>query len=625
MTLTRPRHVLGILLLGAPALTFAAQQLPGSPPPAVDRPAVVVGRVFQSSGGPVAGAIVTLQGASSPLAERVMTDAQGRFVFGELPAGRYTLRATKAGWVEGAYGRVRPEGPLQELALAEGARALDVAIAMWRTGTISGTVMDEAGEPLVLTPVRALVRSRGWREPRWTTVSTVLTDDRGRFVVTGLIPADYVVAVPSTVVSTPAGAPMRGTFDPANVTVFNTPLMFMYDPVRILEFGALGPNDRSFVVGDQFLTTMTPAAPGVGNDGPRIYATTFYPESPTAAGSAPIALKAGEERTGVDLQLRPARTTRISGRVVTGSRENLDRVILVLNEMLGDADLAPATDIPVAVTISDDVGQFSFPVTVEGRYVITAQRTSRPRSGETPKWGFLAIDAGASRSDIVVSVREGLSVAGQLEFPTGERPSADDLRSVRVRLEPVVASRASTSDSTYPSPLSAFVAPDRSFLLSGVRPFDYYIRVDTLDANRWNVRTVRLADRDVTDAVVHVTDDVDNVLVTFGGRSSRLSGRVNGEPGVAVAVIVFPADGPPVPELAGNSRRLRFARVDDAGAFDVSDLPGGEYFVTAVPDEQAGAWDTEGFLRSLVFTATRVQLREGDDKIITLTTTRISR
>ena len=30
---------------------------------------------------------------------------------------------------------------------------------MWDTGTISGTVLDEAGDPLVLTPVRALVRS----------------------------------------------------------------------------------------------------------------------------------------------------------------------------------------------------------------------------------------------------------------------------------------------------------------------------------------------------------------------------------------------------------------------------------------------------------------------------------
>jgi hypothetical protein len=553
-----------------------------------------------------------------------MTDAQGRFVFNDLPAGRFTLRATKAGWVEGAYGRVRPEGPLQELVLAEGARALDVSIAMWRTSTISGTVLDETGEPLVLTPVRALVRTRVSREPRWTTASTVLTDDKGRFVLAGLIPTDYVVAVPSTVVSTPAGWPMRGSFDPSNATIVNVAFVSMSDPGMMLDFAAFGPNDRSFVVGERFVTTMTPAAPG-GGDGPRIYTTTFYPDSPTVTGSAVIALKAGEERPGVDLQLRPARTTRISGRVLTASQEPLDRVVLVLNEMPGDADLSPSTDIPVAVTIGDDAGQFSFPVIPEGRYMMAAQRTNPPRSTETSKWGFLAVAADASRSDVVVSVREGLSLSGRVEFAPGERPSADDLRNIRVRLEPVVTPRTPTGDSAYPAPIRAFVAPDGSFVLPGVRPFDYYIRVDTPDANRWSLRTVTVADRDVTDAIVHVTDNVEALVVALTDRLPRLSGRVNTDNGMAAAVIVFPADGPPVPELGGNSRRLRFARADASGAFDLSGLPVGDYFVAAVPDEGAGNWDTEQFLRPLISAATRVQLREGEHKVITLTPTEVSR
>ncbi len=625
MTLKGHRYVLGILLLSAPAMTLAARQLPNVSSAPVERTAVILGRVVQSGGGPVAGAVVTLQGSSSQQPERVMTDAQGRFVFNDLPAGRFTLRATKAGWVEGAYGRVRPEGPLQELALADGARALDVSIAMWRTSTISGTVLDEAGEPLVLTPVRALVRSRLSREPRWTTVSTVLTDDRGRYVLAGLVPTDYVVAVPSTVVSTPAGWPMWGNFDPSNATVSNAGFVSMSDPGMMLDFAAIGPNDRSFVVGDRFVTTMTPAAPSDGSDGPRIYATTFYPDSPTAAGSAPIALKAGEERTGVDLQLRPSRTMRISGRVVTASQEPLDRVVIVLNDMPGDAALAPTTDIPVAVTIGDDAGQFSFPVIAEGRHVMTAQRPSLPRSGEMPKWGFVAVDAAASRSDVVVSLREGLSLSGRLEFPAGERPSADDLRNVRVGLEPVMASRGSTSDSLYSSPVRAFLAPDGSFLLRGVRPFDYYIRVETPDANRWSVRTVTLADRDVTDAIVHVTGNVENLVVTLTEGLPRLSGRVNTDGGIAPAVILFPADGSPVPELGRNSRRLRLVRADASGAFDLSNLPDGDYFVAAVPDEEAGNWDIEVFLRSLIPAATRVQLREGDSKVITLTATRVSR
>ena len=155
-------------------------------------------------------------------------------------------------------------------------------------------------------------------------MSTVLTDDNGRFVLARLTPGDYVVAVPSTVVSTPSGASMRGSFDPSNVTVVNTPFLFVHDPSMMIDFAALGPNDRSFVAGDQFVATMTPAAPGDENGRPRIYATTFYPASATAAGATPIAVRSGEERTAVDLHLRPAQTTRISGRVVVSSSEPLD-------------------------------------------------------------------------------------------------------------------------------------------------------------------------------------------------------------------------------------------------------------------------------------------------------------
>ena len=184
-----------------------------------------------------------------------------------------------------------------------------------------------------------------------------------------------------------------------------------------------------------------------------------------------------------------------------------------------------------------------------------------------------------------------------------------------------------TGESVDPVSLRAIVDPDGSFVPPGVRPFDYYVRVNTPDANRWSLRTVTHANRDVTDSIVHVADNIENLVITLTGRPTRLSGRVTSDTGTAAspAVIVFPADAAPVPELAENSRRLRFARVDAAGAFSVSDLLGGDYFVAAVPDEVTGAWATETFLRSLVSTATRIQLRDGDDRIVALTTTRVPR
>src|SRR5215470_710802 len=62
-----------------------------------------------ASGRPLEGAIVMLvRRGSGPLApsQRMVTDAQGRFVFKDLPAaGGYALSATRFGYLSGDYGR----------------------------------------------------------------------------------------------------------------------------------------------------------------------------------------------------------------------------------------------------------------------------------------------------------------------------------------------------------------------------------------------------------------------------------------------------------------------------------------------------------------------------------------
>ena len=82
-----------------------------------------------------------------------ITNGSGRFVFRRLPKGSFGLTAIKPGYVEGAYGRSRPGGSSAMVELADGQRS-DVVIPMWRFAALSGTVIDEAGEPLVGVDVR---------------------------------------------------------------------------------------------------------------------------------------------------------------------------------------------------------------------------------------------------------------------------------------------------------------------------------------------------------------------------------------------------------------------------------------------------------------------------------------
>jgi hypothetical protein len=156
---------------------------------------------------PVAGAEVTLGGASAAVANtRQLTDAEGQFVFLELPRGTYAITATKPGYADGAYGRRRPAGLTQSLPLADGERLGDLRIPIWKYGAITGTIRDEAGDPMVEAPVRVLTRSVVAGTRKLTPGLTTRTDDRGVYRLGSLTPGEYVVAVPSTVAA-PQGRP----------------------------------------------------------------------------------------------------------------------------------------------------------------------------------------------------------------------------------------------------------------------------------------------------------------------------------------------------------------------------------------------------------------------------------
>src|SRR5579859_3611457 len=98
-------------------LFIAAAQAPHSPAPPTG---LILGRVVDAaSGRPIPGAIVTLGGlapvaAAAPAVAvtspqpRAMTNAGGQFVFRNLPKGSFSLAVTRAGFLDGAYGRQRP-------------------------------------------------------------------------------------------------------------------------------------------------------------------------------------------------------------------------------------------------------------------------------------------------------------------------------------------------------------------------------------------------------------------------------------------------------------------------------------------------------------------------------------
>ena len=158
----------------------------------------IAGRITENSTGrPINRALVTLQQPEAGVPHQVLTNADGYFVFRNLPAGRYSrLSATKPAYVTTYYGEKRP-GAYQQgvtIPLGEGQHVTGIDLKMLRGGVITGTIVDHEGRPvrdarLILTQIAT---SGGRRMPMNT--ATAMSDDRGMYRAYGLAPGDWIVS-----------------------------------------------------------------------------------------------------------------------------------------------------------------------------------------------------------------------------------------------------------------------------------------------------------------------------------------------------------------------------------------------------------------------------------------------
>ena len=183
------------------AMAFSAGRWPAAQSPAPATTAAISGSVVDgATGRPIENAIVTLtRRTGGPLSfpTRLLTDAQGRFVFKDVPPGEgYSIGATRHGYLPADYGRSELGGAPQRISLRERQWISDARITMWRPGAISGTVLDEHGEPIVGIYVRALASVIVAGAPHYAAASPTTTDDRGMYRISGLREGRYLVSVP---------------------------------------------------------------------------------------------------------------------------------------------------------------------------------------------------------------------------------------------------------------------------------------------------------------------------------------------------------------------------------------------------------------------------------------------
>src|SRR5262249_50846428 len=143
---------------------------------------------------------VRLMVSGAPLQSRVAhADGSGRYEFADLPAGSFTLMASKAGYAPALptpFAASSPRSVARTVELAEGATRDDVDITLARWGSVAGRVLDENGDPLQGAAAQLLQVKYEAGRRRLIPAGTAprFTDDLGRFRIYAVAPGRYIVS-----------------------------------------------------------------------------------------------------------------------------------------------------------------------------------------------------------------------------------------------------------------------------------------------------------------------------------------------------------------------------------------------------------------------------------------------
>jgi protocatechuate 3,4-dioxygenase beta subunit len=211
----------------------------------------VAGRVVSPVGRPVSFATVTM--TTQARSARVIADADGRFVFRDVPPGPIAIDADKVGWLRGTA----------KLQVERAISAPAITVVMRAFGSISGIVQDEFGDPVPSALVTAWERATVAGRSVLQAAGTSTTDDRGAFTLS-VIPGEFLVSVSSDYSilrrTSPAEAPVRLRYARSFAPAASTPADAVWLKVEASEALEDVSLRMSLVAGEEVSGIVTSAA-----------------------------------------------------------------------------------------------------------------------------------------------------------------------------------------------------------------------------------------------------------------------------------------------------------------------------------------------------------------------------
>ena len=587
------RHLpLAALVVLAVVPAAAGQQVIQIGPGAEIPPGMPGGRPFKTGTGRIAGRVLAAE-TGTPIRraqvrinspdigmKTALTDAQGRYDFRDLPAGRFNLHASKSGYVNVQYGQTRPFESGRPIELADRQAMEKADFSMPRGSVIAGRIVDEFGEPVADAMVSAMRQT--WTGGRRRLVPggrVSSTNDLGQFRIYGLPPGDYYVS-----------ASLRN--------------------METMMFDVMGPGGP------------TGSSPSSG------YAPTYFPGTPSPADAQKISVGLGQEAQQTDFALVPTKLSRITGVAMGSDGKPLDGAMVNALPHNRGGDFGAMMMSSSARTTKE--GHFTLNGLAPGDYMLNV-RTMRISSGDGPAGGVMVTAAmnedaefgmlpltvaGEDLSNVIVIASKGATASGRISFEGGAKP--DNITSTRVS-----AQAADPMDGPMmmgPMPMGGGqVKADGTFELrnlSGVRLF----RAFNLPSG-WMLKSVRIGGDEVTDTGVELKpgQHLANVEIVVTSRVTEVTGAVAAADGAALkdyTVVIFSDD--PQHWALPMSRWVTGARPDQDGRFQVRNLPPGSYYAAAVDYVEMGAWSDPELLERLKTSASRFTLADGESETLNL-------
>jgi len=380
--------LLGLTLLQSCAL-LRAQSAPPDRSATPDAKFKVAGTIVSSlSGTPLGNARVSVFDTSNPAdAVWMITSENGRFEFGSLKRGKFSLQGAKRGFVRAAY--EQHEQFSTAIVTGAGFDTENLVLRLTPLAFLGGKVIDESGDPVRNARVMLYVENNQAGMNRITPADGGSTDDQGSYEFAALAPGNYYLSV--------AARPW-----------------YAVHPV-------------------------SSPAEGAGNSSPDVarsldvaYPTTYYNGSIDADAATPISIKGGDHLQ-VDIHVNPVPALHLVFHVANDGQQGFSPP--VFQKRVFDS----------LEYVQSDGAQFVAPGVYEltgvpaGKYSV---RLREPKSGQLQQFSEMELvkdgqELDTSRSEPAARVKLSVKMPGPEPLPKQLHLALQDSRRQNVAFKPV--------------------------------------------------------------------------------------------------------------------------------------------------------------------------------------------